>query len=133
MKHKFVDLGKKVERPAEVAVQEGHSAQEMNYPEVHIEHDQIPVGPEHLDKHIHATIKAHVKGISHEKDHKGNTVKRVHLAIHGISVHPGAEEGAEHEGAESVDEEKAEHPHAGSKKHADRMSKIKDEYAKGEE
>ena len=125
MPGKMVDLGKKAENAAVFASQEGESAQHLNYPEVHIENDQIPLSQEHLNKHVKATIHAHVKGIEHGTDHKGKPYKRVHLAIKAMHVHPGME---------SEDgEEYAEHPHKEShEKHA-RIEGIKKDFMKEEE
>ena len=125
--NKMIDLGKANE-PSPAVQAEGNSAQVKNYPEFHVEHDQLPIDGDHLGKHVHATVKLHVKGVHH--DEQGG--KRVHFAVKGMELHPGMEdeEGAEHEASESASEEREEHK-KGYDRH-ERIEKIKKDYIKGE-
>jgi hypothetical protein len=116
----MVDLGKALEGPAVIASQEGESAQHLNYPEVHIENDQIPISQEHLNKHVRATVQFHVKGIEHTDDGKGGQNKRVHLAMKSMQIHPETDDNSGDEMTEKVDD-----------KH-ERLEKIKKDYMKEE-
>ena len=104
---KMIDLGKKMGEDAERVAQEGHSAQEMNYPEFHVEDDQLPIDEEQVGKHIKATVKLHVKGKSH-------------FAIKGIEVHEG----------ENNDWDESEIEGNPNEEKAKRLNSIKKDYMK---
>jgi hypothetical protein len=121
---KMIDLGKKFEGPAEVATQEGHSKQERNYPEMHVESDQPLVSADHVGKHVKATVHLHIKGHETRVGSDGKETQHAHFAVKKMQIHEGTadDENGEHEITE-------ENP---DRKKADRLSAIKKDY-KGEE
>lgn len=119
---KMIDLGKENE-PSPLARAEGMSAQSMNYPEFHVESDQLPIDGDHVGKHVHATVKLHVKGHEVRTDAEGKETKHTHFAVKGIKIHPAPEE------SDMESESEEENP---AKKKSDRLESIKKDYEKGE-
>lgn len=119
---KMIDLGKKAD--TSLPTHEGDSAQVLNYPEFHVENDQLAVDGDHVGKHVKATVHLHVKGHEIRTGSDGKETKHTHFAVKGMHIHPAGNDD------EGPDANFGENP---NKKQHNRLETIKKEYAKTEE